>query len=151
MRGRRRAGVQDELAWERDVEGEGFCGEVVDGELAGAAEWCWWDWAVAGLAGEDLEAGVFGGVGAGEGDGVGGEAGEGTGDGDCEGVGGEGGGGGVGDGDGAGGGRRRGWRSWWWRVKFGVVLVGACDLQGGGAGVGEGDGLLGGSGARGRC
>ena len=66
-------GREDELAGEGDVEGEGFGGEVVDGELAGEAEGGGGGGAEVGLVGEDLEAGVFGGVGAGEGDGVGGE------------------------------------------------------------------------------
>ena len=50
---------EDELARESDVEGEGLGGEVVDGELACAAESAGGGGAVAGLAGEDLEAGVF--------------------------------------------------------------------------------------------
>ncbi len=75
---------EDELAREGDVEGEGFGGEVVDGELAGGAEGGGGCGGVAGLIGKDLEASVFGGVGACEGDGVVGEAG----DWDLEGVGG---------------------------------------------------------------
>ena len=65
--GERGAGwaVENELAGEGYVEGEGLGGEVVDGELAGAAEGGGGGGAVAGLVGEDLEAGVLGGVSAG--------------------------------------------------------------------------------------
>ena len=35
---------EDELAREGDVEGEGFGGEVVDGELAGERRGCRWGW-----------------------------------------------------------------------------------------------------------
>ena len=62
--------AEDELAGKRDVEGEGFGGEVVDGELAGEAEGAGGVGAEVGLGGDDLEADVFGGVGAGERDGV---------------------------------------------------------------------------------
>ena len=63
---------EDELTWEGDIEGEGFGGEVVDGELARGAEGGGGSWAVVCLVGKDLETGVFGGVGACEGNGVGG-------------------------------------------------------------------------------
>lgn len=67
---------ENELARQGDVEGEGLCGEVIDGELARAAESAVGSGTVADLVGEDLEAGVFEGVAAGEWDGVGGRAGE---------------------------------------------------------------------------